>query len=83
MCASPCSRAILALQVVGDKPLTSWLVVSLGTKYTQAPTPPQTPAPWAGVRPLESASINYEQVFVCCAGAARLAAARLAASVRL
>ena len=46
MCASPCSRAILALQVVGDKPLTSWLVVSLGTKYTQAPTPPQTPAPF-------------------------------------
>ena len=55
MCLTPshCSRAILALQVVGDKPLTSWSVVSLGTQHTQAPTPPQTSA--HVVRPLEIA----------------------------
>ena len=82
MCLTPshCSRAILALQVVGDKPLTSWSVVSLGTQHTQAPTPPQTSA--HVVRPLEIAPATRAK-FVLLRERPVFAAATLAAAVRL
>ena len=82
VCLTPshCSRAILALQVVGDKPLTSWSVVSLGTQHTQAPTPPQTSA--HVVRPLEIAPATRAK-FVLLRERPVFAAATLAAAVRL